>query len=211
MALCCIGGVCIPYSAIIPLLIYGLQWLVQKLVTAGLLPDAVIEALSKVTWSGKQSEVACGRETCAQPKNSLRRGKQTKVVDSLAATSRTSSCCSNVGSNVCTTIASEEEWTSLIGNESNAATIIICKFTATWCKPCKEIQPLFESLAVESQDSCTFIVVDVDELDEVSSSYKVSALPTFIAIQRGTVLGKYSGSDENKLRAFVESVGKKAG
>jgi thioredoxin 1 len=112
-------------------------------------------------------------------------------------------------------IESNEAWKQLL--TENSTMIVICKFTATWCKPCKAIQPLFESLAVDAvsarartsdTDPMTqkFVTVDVDVLDDVASTYKVMTLPTFVAIQDGRVVDKYSGSNDDQLRKFVNSV-----
>lgn len=64
MALCCIGGVCIPYTAIIPLLLYGLQWVLQKLANMGLLPEAMCKQLQgfmiTVNNNNKSKEVNSG-------------------------------------------------------------------------------------------------------------------------------------------------------
>ncbi len=38
MSCLCIGGVCIPYSTILPLILLGLQWIGAKLARVGLLP-----------------------------------------------------------------------------------------------------------------------------------------------------------------------------
>eukprot|EP00536_Pseudo-nitzschia_multiseries_P008339 jgi/Psemu1/257124/estExt_Genewise1Plus.C_2100063 len=35
----CIGGVCVPYSAVIPLFLLGIKWVLSKLHTYGLLPN----------------------------------------------------------------------------------------------------------------------------------------------------------------------------
>jgi hypothetical protein len=39
--LCCIGGVCVPYTAVVPILLLALKWLAQKLANYGLLPSAI--------------------------------------------------------------------------------------------------------------------------------------------------------------------------
>jgi hypothetical protein len=43
--LCCIGGVCVPYTAVVPIFILGFKWLVGKLAQMGILPKAVQELL----------------------------------------------------------------------------------------------------------------------------------------------------------------------
>jgi thioredoxin 1 len=108
-------------------------------------------------------------------------------------------------------IESNEEWERLLTEDP--AVTIICKFTAEWCKPCKAIQPLFESVssshgptAASEKVSKKFVTVDVDVLDDVASAYNIVTLPTIMAIQNGRVIDKYSGSDHDAIREFVAKV-----
>lgn len=63
---CCIGGVCIPYTAIVPMVLLGLKWIVTKLAYVGLLPSSVVQ------WLGlsqrEQTNVDCCSETNAPTK-----------------------------------------------------------------------------------------------------------------------------------------------
>lgn len=52
---------------------------------------------------------------------------------------------------------------------------------ATWCGPCKAIAPYVHQ---KSQNTGMGLVkVDVDKAPEVSSAYKIQAMPTFIVIK----------------------------
>lgn len=219
MALCCIGGICIPYSAIVPLLLYGLQWVLQKLAVAGLLPPAVAAALERFVPTSKPavgaSSSCCGSSSsnCKPQQNhqQLRRSKISKQ-ESMATTASASSDGSGEEDDVPSqqriqNIESDEELNELL---STSVTPVLLKFTATWCKPCKAIQPLYEQLSTDNNlknsERMQFAMVDADELDEAASRYGVVALPTFVACHGGKVVGKYAGSDEDKLRDFVERV-----
>lgn len=62
---------------------------------------------------------------------------------------------------------------------------------ATWCGPCKAIAPVFDNLA-KSCDWVRFVRFDVDKLPAIASKYKVTAMPTFFAIQKGQVVSDVS-------------------
>lgn len=219
MALCCIGGVCIPYTAIIPLLIYALQWILQKLADAGLLPDSICKQLQgfMINMNNSNKSKQVGEGSCCDPTENIsdaanvRRGKQIKEVgtssnNATTTTTLSSSCSENQKTDHETNVKMidlQEDWDKLINTSEGL--IIVCKFTATWCTPCKEIQPLFESLS-KSYDRSTlarFAMVDVDVLEDVASTYKILSLPTFVVLQNGRVLDKYSGSNPEKLRNFI--------
>lgn len=206
MALCCIGGVCVPYSALVPLLLYGLRWVLQKLAAAGLLPPAVAAALARFLPSSSSCCEKKQPRQQEQQKQLRRRRSKVSKQDSLEVTRRTtaSSCCSDEDDGI-QTLETEEELTSLLSMSDQA---VILKFTATWCKPCKQIQPVYEELAsdIHNKERLRFAVADADELDEAAGRYGVVALPAFVAVRAGKVVDKYAGSDETKLREFVEKV-----
>jgi thioredoxin 1 len=216
MPLCCIGGVCIPYTAVVPLLIYGIQWLLQKLAAAGLLPDTVcnyLKGLISVPPTKENKKGSVEHHSCCKSSGSsnVRRGKQTKhslseMTSSVSTTSSThgSELPVTLGENsVVEMMESNENWEKLL-TESPSVTFV-CKFTADWCKPCKGMQPLFESLAA-SHRSVKFVTVDVDVLEDVAATYRIVSLPTIVAIRDGRVVDKYSGSDEVAIREFLAKV-----
>jgi thioredoxin 1 len=91
-------------------------------------------------------------------------------------------------------------------NESNA---LIVKFTAEWCKPCKAVQPVFQEIANKycgtmEASNVNFAIVDVDELDDVASRYKVTMMPTFISFKDGKYMDSMSGINASKLETFVK-------
>jgi len=45
MSCICIGGVCIPYAGLIPLLLFALQWVAAQLAKVGMLPDFIAKRL----------------------------------------------------------------------------------------------------------------------------------------------------------------------
>ncbi|KAK0098047.1 hypothetical protein PV326_011582 [Microctonus aethiopoides] len=65
--------------------------------------------------------------------------------------------------------------------------LVVIDFFATWCGPCKIIAPQFEELS-KKHSSVIFLKVDVDENDEISATYEVSSMPTFVFIKKGEVV-----------------------
>ncbi|KAK0090587.1 hypothetical protein PV325_010553 [Microctonus aethiopoides] len=81
--------------------------------------------------------------------------------------------------------------------------LVVIDFFATWCGPCKIIAPQFEELS-KKHSSVIFLKVDVDENDEISATYEVSSMPTFVFIKKGEVVHQFAGASANKLIEAIE-------
>jgi thioredoxin 1 len=82
---------------------------------------------------------------------------------------------------------------------------VVVDFSATWCMPCKMIAPVFEEMSDEFGDA-VFIKVDVDEVSEIAQRYQVLAMPTFLFLRGGKIVGRFSGASAEKLREMLTSL-----
>lgn len=58
-------------------------------------------------------------------------------------------------------------------------------FWATWCGPCKVMEPVVEKLAQKYAGRITFGKVNVDKEMSLSSRYQILSIPTFIVFKKG--------------------------
>merc|ERR1712224_188164 len=96
-------------------------------------------------------------------------------------------------------LKSDEEFDDLLKKNEK----FVVKFTATWCKPCHNIQPFFQQKCQEYAEY-EFITIDVDDFDDISSKFNVAMMPTFIIVQGSTVVGTYRGSSQPELESFLK-------
>ncbi|KAK6160063.1 hypothetical protein DH2020_003444 [Rehmannia glutinosa] len=80
---------------------------------------------------------------------------------------------------------------------------IVIDFTASWCGPCKFIQPAINEFA-EKYTDIEFIKIDVDEMNNVAQEFKVHVMPTFILIKRGKEVDKVVGAKKEDLQKKIE-------
>lgn len=87
-------------------------------------------------------------------------------------------------------------------NEFNNAlknnTYLIVDFSATWCAPCKKIAPKYDELS-SKYSHVFFGKIDVDEVEEVSQTYNVNCMPTFILFKSGKEIKRLEGANVNEL------------
>lgn len=70
---------------------------------------------------------------------------------------------------------------------------VLVDFYATWCGPCKTMQPILEDAAKQLGDRVKIIKVDVDKNPTAANSYQVKGVPTLILFQSGKILWRQSG------------------
>jgi thioredoxin 1 len=86
---------------------------------------------------------------------------------------------------------------------------ILVDFYATWCGPCKKIEPDIKKLCKEYEE-IKFLKVDVDKVPLLAKQYKISAMPTFLLFHKvdETTVPTYKrivGADINKITNLLKS------
>lgn len=84
--------------------------------------------------------------------------------------------------------------------------LVVVDFFATWCGPCKIIKPKVDELAAElKQDKVLIVKVDVDEVEELTTEYGISSMPTFILLKKAEKVDEMTGTNLDKLRQIIEA------
>ncbi len=94
-------------------------------------------------------------------------------------------------------IKTEEEFDELKKTDK----LLLVKFGASWCGPCKQVKPFLEKLA-ESENNLIVVDIDVEEACDWVSD--VDSLPTFRFIKNGEQVDEYSGSKIEKIQEIVK-------
>ncbi|CAG7882307.1 unnamed protein product [Brassica rapa] len=102
-------------------------------------------------------------------------------------------------------ITTKESWDEKLAEAGRDGKIVIANFSATWCGPCKVVAPFYIELS-EKHPSIMFLLVDVDELSDFSSSWDIKATPTFFFLKNGQQIGKLVGANKPELQKKVTSI-----
>ncbi|KAI5454221.1 hypothetical protein NCC49_004284 [Naganishia albida] len=78
----------------------------------------------------------------------------------------------------------------------------VVDFHAVWCGPCHMIAPTFQQLS-QKYGHVQFLKVDVDKVPQISAKYSVRAMPTFIVLKGGKVVGEMKGANPAGLTSMV--------
>lgn len=71
--------------------------------------------------------------------------------------------------------------------------LVFVDFYADWCGPCKMTGPIIDELSNEVKN-IKFVKVNVDENQELASTYQVFSIPTFMIFKNGQVAHQFVGA-----------------
>ena len=81
---------------------------------------------------------------------------------------------------------------------------ILVDFYATWCLPCKQLEPILEAVAEEKPKSVIVKKIDVDKHPKTAAKYNVLRIPTVILFQGAKEIGRFEGiMSKEDLVAFI--------
>lgn len=78
-------------------------------------------------------------------------------------------------------------------NFINSNSPVVVDFWATWCGPCKMVGPVIEDLATEFEGQTSICKVNVDEMPDLASYYKIMSIPTVMIFKNGEIVDKAVG------------------
>ncbi|KAK9324175.1 PITH domain-containing protein [Lipomyces orientalis] len=87
----------------------------------------------------------------------------------------------------------------------NAHDLVVVDFNAVWCGPCKTIAPHFEKFP-EKYPNVAFASVDIDKNKEIAGQFKITAVPTFLFLNKGREIARVRGANLPELESTLRRV-----
>lgn len=89
------------------------------------------------------------------------------------------------------------------GWKYNGTRPCVIDFNATWCGPCRKMEPILENMAIKYHDQIIVYKVDVDKEQELAALFGVKSIPAFLFVPlegepQGT-MGAYPSEEFEKL------------
>lgn len=82
--------------------------------------------------------------------------------------------------------------------------LIVLDFYATWCGPCKRMDPIIKELEAKYKDRVDFYKIDVDK-NKVDDALGISAMPTYLFIYNSENLEQIEGAmSKSKMAGLIE-------
>jgi len=71
--------------------------------------------------------------------------------------------------------------------------IEVKKFSATWCQPCKILNPMFERMREKVDKDVKFTYIDIEEDETATQQYGIRSVPTVIIEKDGIEMERFIG------------------
>jgi len=85
----------------------------------------------------------------------------------------------------------------------NGDGVVLVDFYADWCGPCKQLEPIVESVAAGTD--ATVAKVDIDANQGLATQYGVRSVPTLLLFADGEAVEQLVGlQQEPQLRSLIE-------
>lgn len=101
-----------------------------------------------------------------------------------------------------TTLQPGEDLGQLLKNSQG---LVLVDFYADWCGPCRrQGKILHEMESFAARNNARIVKVNVDKHRELASRYRVSSLPTLLAIKHGDLVKRRTGlADQAQIRSLL--------
>jgi thioredoxin 1 len=89
------------------------------------------------------------------------------------------------------TVATEGTFNELVLSSSRP---VLVDFSATWCGPCRRLEPVLEELASDFAGRASLVKVDIDQCPNLAKQYQVRGVPYLICFKGGQEVSRHAGA-----------------
>tara|TARA_Y100000294_G_scaffold5426_1_gene5466 strand:- start:76 stop:396 length:321 start_codon:yes stop_codon:yes gene_type:complete len=98
--------------------------------------------------------------------------------------------------------STDESFKELIKNEKK---LVLTKFTADWCNPCKAINPILEEISEEMANEIVIANHNIDSDPNIATEHAIRSIPTMFLWKNGkhidTLVG---GTNKSNIVSFIK-------
>ncbi|KAF5741018.1 thioredoxin H7-like [Tripterygium wilfordii] len=95
-------------------------------------------------------------------------------------------------------------WKSYIAASKLKNKLLVIEFTATWCGPCRYLEPAMTEFAAKYSTDVDFIKIDVDDLPVVAQQFEASVLPAVVLVKDAKEVDRVEGVKKDELQKKIE-------
>ncbi|MEM6278863.1 MAG: thioredoxin [Verrucomicrobiota bacterium] len=91
---------------------------------------------------------------------------------------------------------------------ANTTKPVLVDFHASWCGPCKMLNPIIEQVAESAGQNAVVAKVDIDAARDIAQRYRITSVPSLIVFRDGEpVVGTRGMQSKAAIEALIEQAG----
>ena len=98
-------------------------------------------------------------------------------------------------------IVDGDMYQELLDQHANTNVTLVFKFGASWCGPCKRIEPHYDTFAKENNSNVEYYHLDIDEesISDIMEDLELQLVPHFLIIRNKKVISTKQTSNKDEL------------
>ncbi len=76
---------------------------------------------------------------------------------------------------------------------------VLVDFSASWCGPCKAMEPVIKEMVNKYEGKATIMEIDIDKQRTLATDYMVQSIPTLIIFQDGSEVRRLVGVQSEEV------------
>ena len=81
---------------------------------------------------------------------------------------------------------------------SNSDIPVLVEFWASWCPPCKMMEPILDELSEELSNKVKIVKINTDQNPSISKQYQIMSVPTIIIFDKGREVARSIGAQSKQ-------------
>ncbi|MCS6987790.1 MAG: tetratricopeptide repeat protein [Sphingomonadaceae bacterium] len=92
--------------------------------------------------------------------------------------------------------------------EASLGGVVLVRFTAEWCGPCRQLAPVIErAIAAVGDPRVKQVVIDIDRERLIAEQFRIQSVPTVYGFVGGRPVDGFVGArSEREVKAFIEKL-----
>jgi len=104
-------------------------------------------------------------------------------------------------------VKSTDHWNEIVTTHESNGSVLVCKFSANWCSPCKALAPKIDSLSLTyDENKVLFLSIDIEENEEIAEKFNITSMPTTLIIRNCKIIKTVVGADLVAIEGGIDNI-----
>ena len=87
----------------------------------------------------------------------------------------------------------------------NDGSVVLVDYWAPWCSYCRRINPAYEKVAAQYEDSMVVAKVNIDDEPQLAHQERIEVIPTLVLYREGKAIGSIVAPESKAMiDAFIQ-------